>query len=112
MLYEAAPFLRGRTKKENSFFSRLDLCVRIVFCISPFKNTFPQLCQTCTDLCKVIYESEMSPLQLCPRQCRQGVGIVQLSAVVRWKQVRIQANHMGRICKTQEDTFIMSDSTW
>lgn len=81
-------------------------------CIATLKITSPQLCQTCTDLCKVIYESEMSPLQLCAGQCRQGVGIVQLFAVVWWKQVWIQANHMCGICKAQEGTFSMADPTW
>lgn len=90
MLYEAAPFLKGYTKKKKNQ----------SICTAPFKIDSLRFCQTHTDLRKVIYESEMSPLQLCAGQRRQGVGIVQLSAVVWWKQVWIQANHMCRICKS------------
>lgn len=78
-----------------------------VFALHILKIAYPRPCRTSTDLCEVIYESEMSPLQLCAGQRRQGVGIGQLSAVVWRKQVWIQANHMCRICKAQEGTCIM-----
>lgn len=51
-----------------------------------------------THLGQVVYEGQVGLLQLCSGQRWQGVGIVQLSAVVRWKQVWIQADHMGGIC--------------
>lgn len=68
-----------------------------------------RVCQTYTHLRKVVDEGQVSPLQLCAGQRRQGVGIVQLFAVVRGKQVWIQANHMGGICNAQEGTFVQAD---
>lgn len=72
MLYKAAAFLTGHSRKKKKQSIR----------IAPFKIASTRLCQTCADLGKVIYESEMSPLQLCAGQCRQGIGVLQLSAVV------------------------------
>lgn len=100
MLYEAAPFLRGYTKKKEKNPS---------ICIAPFEMASLRFCQTHTHLRKVVDESQVSPLQLCAGQRRQGVGIVQLFAVVRGKQVWIQANHMGGICNAQEGTFVQAD---
>lgn len=65
-----------------------------------------------THLGEVIDESKMSLLQLCPGQSRQRVGIVQLFAVVCWKQVWVQPNHMGGICRTQEGEFVVLYSTY
>lgn len=97
MLYEAAAFLGGQSQEHG--------CLNHTFRVGSETRA-----RTHTHLCKVVYESQMGLLQLCARQRRQGVGIVQLSAVVRWKQVWIQADHMSRICKP-EGTFITTHPT-
>lgn len=56
-----------------------------------------------THLGEVVDEGEVSLLQLGSGQRRQRVGVVQLFAVVRWQQVWVQADHMGRICVGGKD---------
>lgn len=72
------------------------------------KRLSSSYCPSYTDLCEVINESEMSLLQLCPRQRRQRVRIVQLLAVLRWKQVWIQPNNMCWIYIAQKGKSVIS----
>lgn len=50
-----------------------------------------------THLCQVVNQSQVSLLQLSPRQHGQWVRVLQLLSVVCGQQVWVQAHHVGRI---------------
>lgn len=52
-----------------------------------------------THLGEVIDERQVGLLQLGPRQRGQRVGVVQLLAVGGRQQVRVQADHVGGVCR-------------
>lgn len=70
MLHEAAAFLR--TNARTAVFAAQHLASHLQGCVAA----------ATTHLCKVVYESQVGLLQLCAGQGWQGVGIVQLPAVV------------------------------
>lgn len=98
LLYYELLLLHVEHNKKKKFFIKWVLTK----CSTAMRDTH-------TDLGEVINKSEMSFLQLSPRQRRQRVGIVQLFAVVRREQVRVQPNHMGGICRAQEGKFVKFD---
>lgn len=97
-------------KKKNLKYSFLFSCFIFFCCRRPNVPRRPP------DLCEVIDQSQVSLLQLRPRQCRQRVGIVQLFTEVWREQIWVKSNHMSGIWTEPEEeemkTFGLMSDHW